>query len=425
MKRPAFSRESIGGCIAPTLHARQVGRPAAQRCGSGFTLVELIVVMAIAAILIGIAAPGAKQIWSTVASTQCQHHLSVIFQAQTAWRVDGGGQNLCGKGWAGKLLPYVERDEGTFRCPSAPAVALTVPKAGAGPYAVGMPPDCSAQPPGSERLEGAFEFQIYRQEGRRPGLADDAPGSGVRGELVYTIPLDSHPWVRRTLQGSAILYEVDDEGPAGGGDQPITCDDMRLLISYENGRPKNLQILQQTCKTSPYKKFVYDFLVNGEVLVGNWAAHIGESYDLAQTDAVSLAGAGVGTAEAALPGAPAGPHVRYLVVPSDYGLSKGTYSLPDTILGSMDPRLALVLDYPKSLAEYSGEGGDEWKWDKYFVENPRRWKEEWGATGEDWGEYQSLRHFGRANVLFCDGHIESLAAEDLRPSRTLWSGQGR
>jgi prepilin-type processing-associated H-X9-DG protein/prepilin-type N-terminal cleavage/methylation domain-containing protein len=378
-----------------------------------FTLMELMVVMAIAAILFALLVPGARQIWSTVATAQCQQHLSAIYQAQAAWRVDGGGQPLCGKSWAGKLLPYLEGNESVFRCSAAAAVAMTVPRAGGGRERGVAADGLSAQPPGSERLESAFEFQVYRQE------------SGGRGELAYTIPLDCHPWVRRTQQGNAILYEVDDEGPMGGVDKPITCDDIRFLISYENGRPMRLEVLQQACKVSPYKKYTYDFLVNGEVLVGNWVAHVGESYDLTRSDLAGAAESDGGARPGAARPAPAGPLVRRLIVPSDYGLSRGTYSLPNSILGSMDPKLAMVLDYPKSLAEYSGEGGDEWKWDKYFVENPRRWNQEWAAAGEDWSAYQSLRHSGRANVLFCDGHIESLGPEDLRPSRALWSGQGR
>ncbi|MCX5684124.1 MAG: prepilin-type N-terminal cleavage/methylation domain-containing protein [Planctomycetota bacterium] len=378
-----------------------------------FTLMELMVVLAIAAVLFALMAPGARQIWSTVASAQCQQHLSAIYQAQAAWRVDSGGTPLSGKSWAGKLLPYLEGNESVFRCSAAAPVAMTVPKAGVGRVAAVAAEGLAAQPPGSERLESAFEIQVYRQE------------SGGRGELVYTIPLDCHPWVRRTQQGSAILYEVDDEGPMGGVNEPITCDDIRFLISYENGRPKRLEVLQQACKVSPYKKYIYEFLVSGEPLVANWVAHVGESYDLARSAPAVAAEPDGGARPGAARPAPAGPASRVLIVPSDYGLSKGTYSLPSSILGSMDPRLAMVLDYPKPLAEYSGEGGDEWKWDKYFVENPRRWNHDWAATGEDWSTYQSLRHSGRANVLFCDGHIESLGPEDLRPSRALWSGQGR
>jgi prepilin-type N-terminal cleavage/methylation domain-containing protein/prepilin-type processing-associated H-X9-DG protein len=390
-----------------------------------FTLVELMVVMAIIAILLALLAPGVRQVWSTVASTQCQRNLNAIFQAQAAWRADSGGQNYSGRAWVGRLMPYVDRNEGVFRCPSAEAVVVTVPRAAARPKAGQAAADCRPQPPGSERLESAFEFCIYRRlPDAGAAAAKIGPGPGLRGELAYTIPVDSHPWVQRTQQGNAILYEMDDEGPAGGADKPITCDDIRFVITFDGGRPATLQVLQQTCMSSPYKKYVYDLLVNGDVLVSDWTAHIGETYDLSRADAPGGGEPGAGAPPSAPRRASAGPPVRYVIVPSDYGLSKGTYSLPNSILGSMDPRLAMALDYPKPVAEYSGEGGDEWKWDKYFVEDPRRWKQEWGAAGEDCGQYQSLRHFGRANVLFCDGHIESLAPECLRPGRALWSGQG-
>jgi len=436
--KPICDRGATACLSSPALlRTPRVGKqPVAPGCGRarhilrcaptrGFTLVELMVVVAIVAILMALAAPGMSRVWQTLAATQCQRHLAAIYQAQAAWRIDSGGQNIGGKGWAGQLLPYLERQESVLRCPSAPPVAMTVLHAAAragGGLAAG---DSPAQPPGSERLESPFEFRVYRRAAGGAGAAGDATAPDLRGELVYAIPLDSHPWVRRTQQAGAILYDVDDEGPAGGVDEPITCDDMRLVISYEDGRPTTLQVLRQACATSPYKKYVYDFIVNGEVLVSDWAAHIGESYDLRQFVPAGAEGPGASAAPRASRRASAGLPGRYLLVPSDYGLSKGTYSLPGTILGSMDPRLALALDYPKSLAEFTGEGGDEWKWDKYFIENSRQWKKDWGTTGEDWHEYQALRHLGRANVLFCDGHIESLGPEDLRPSRGLWSGQGR
>jgi prepilin-type processing-associated H-X9-DG protein len=116
----------------------------------------------------------------------------------------------------------------------------------------------------------------------------------------------------------------------------------------------------------------------------------------------------------------------FLVVLSDYGLSKGSYAGTSVAMHNVDPKLFLILDYPVPLANYTGDDDDQsGKWDKYFVENPEKWQQDWGGSGEDWRQYQSLRHFGMANVLFCDGHVELLSPKDLLPMDGRWRYVGR
>jgi len=108
--------------------------------------------------------------------------------------------------------------------------------------------------------------------------------------------------------------------------------------------------------------------------------------------------------------------------PCDYGLSKGTYEAVGGPVSITDPKWILVLDYPKAIADYNQSGYDD-SWDKYFILDEREWMDAYGAElreGESWRDYQALRHFGMANVLFCDGHIELLRPEDLWETTPLW-----
>jgi prepilin-type processing-associated H-X9-DG protein len=103
----------------------------------------------------------------------------------------------------------------------------------------------------------------------------------------------------------------------------------------------------------------------------------------------------------------------YRIVPTNYGMSLGVYRAGGRVVDRIDSKLFLILDFPKRIVNFTGyaSGGkdDESPFqDKYFITDPDQWVRDYGQQGEDWRTYQSLRHFGRANVLFCDGHVESL-----------------
>jgi len=398
-----------------------------RRTGSGFTLVELLVVLTIVGILIALLMPAFSLGWQVAASSRCQRNLNVMYQAQGNWRADNGGAVLSGKAWVGRLLPYVERHESVFRCPMAPEPATTIPAgtvieddSGSGGGAGGgggEAVDPNPQPPGSEKMESAFEFKIYWQQ---------PSGSKTRGEFGWAIPLDSHPWVRRTPQGDTILYEVDDEGYTGAATNPPTFDDIKFTIRYENGVARNLQILAQKCQASPITKYIYDLTVNGEVFVADWLRHIGESYDFQVQEPSGGGDSGSGSGAGGSASGDSGGAAVFLLVLSDYGLSKGAYGGIGLVTHNVDPKLFFILDYPVPLANYTGDQDDQaGKWDKYFIEDTEKWQRDWGGTGETWQQYQSLRHFEQANVLFCDGHVEALGRAELLPSDYRWRYFGR
>ena len=110
--------------------------------------------------------------------------------------------------------------------------------------------------------------------------------------------------------------------------------------------------------------------------------------------------------------------VTILNVPSadllaaDYGMSRGVYETPTSKSMRIDPRLIFILDYPKEVADYSCTP-DEWP--KFFIKDPAEWEKTYGKAAAEWGyswrTYQSLRHFGKANVLFCDGRVETVGVD--------------
>lgn len=412
-------------------------RPAA----GAFTMVELMVVITIIGLLVALLLPAASAGWDVAAMTRCQRNLNVIWQAQATWRAENAGQVLSGKSWIGRLRPYVEQNLDVFKCPSAPGATTPTPSGetetdtsnippsgGGGGTTDPVEPEPMPQPAGSEKQESAFEFNIYHQQGWSASDPNKTPNTHVRSDLAFQVPLDSHPWVRRTPQGDgSILYEIDDEGSTGGAGTAITYDDIKFIIYYDNGSPSRLEILQQKCGSSPYGKYFYDFLINGEVFVSDWVRHIGQSYDLRPPDQPTGGGGDdYGSSYGGGSGGRAVDPAVFIIVLADYGISKGSYASVTMMMHSVDPKLFFILDYPVPLADFCGDADDQGiKWDKYFVQDPVRWQQDWGQTGEDWTQYQSLRHFGQANVLFCDGHIESLGPQDLLPQDPRWRYIGR
>jgi prepilin-type processing-associated H-X9-DG protein len=106
----------------------------------------------------------------------------------------------------------------------------------------------------------------------------------------------------------------------------------------------------------------------------------------------------------------------------DYGLSRGSYETVNKLDASTlvnqpvrvpDGKQFFILDYPRPVADYltGGNIGDTPDQNSYFVEDPRTWDDTKGPMAKSkpdmpWKYWQSLRHFGKANVLFCDGHVE-------------------
>ena len=360
----------------------------------GFSLIELLVVIVIMGILITLLMPMISSAWETASLAVCKTHLGAIFKAQSMWRAERNSTLMVSGGnWMGRISPYVENNTAVFLCPAAPLRGENATSDTSGSSSSGGGSSGSISSGGSEVDELSMEFDIYYQEG---SIGDTVGGTHVRAGLAWTIPVSSHPWVRRTESSDSVLYEVDDEGSTGGFGRAITFDDIKFKVYYEHGQPKRVEILKAACGTSPYDKYIYDFRVNGEVVITEWVKSIGQTFDIEKW----TGGSGV--------------------VLGDYGLSRGTYETAYVEVNTVDAKLFFILDYAKSVANYSDV--DEDIWHKYFItDEPAEWDQQFG--GPDVGtyaQYQALRHGGRANVLFCDGHIETLEPSDLAETSPFW-----
>lgn len=112
--------------------AEQRNRSNLRHPKSGFTLVELLVVIGIIAVLVAIALPGYSLALQHANSSACMGHMRVLGMAFTSYSTDNDGQlpgRVIGGGndkWPVLLLPYVGSDPKVYVDPGDP-VATKVP----------------------------------------------------------------------------------------------------------------------------------------------------------------------------------------------------------------------------------------------------------------------------------------------------------
>ena len=395
---------------------RICGTPAAR----AFTLSELLIVIAIIAILAALLFPAAGSAWDSANAARCKTNLTRIWQAQGAWRADNDGMLLNGGSWMGRLYKYVGFDASVFRCAARgeilgygdrqdPLAEPDNPDYG-DPYGSNPAP---SGPNSDAPIDNAFELDIYWQEPN---------GSRNKGRFGWTIPVSGHPWVRSVKSGNRVKYEIDDEGYTGSGTTP-TFDDIWFYVYYdEENKPTYMDIIKGSCNSSPYVKYIIEFKINGEVVVNNWVDAIGRIIHFDYNEETPGGGNSV---DSQWVQTDTGWERTAVLILGDYALSRGTYEASGgRLVSSVDPRCFFILDfgYHKAVADFVTGGMDPW--DKYFIEDPKVWEKSFGAPGRSWKAFQALRHHGQANVLFCDGHIESLGPRELEYSDTRWRNQG-
>ncbi|MBU0678731.1 MAG: prepilin-type N-terminal cleavage/methylation domain-containing protein [Verrucomicrobia bacterium] len=96
----------------------------------GFTLVELLVVIALIAILAALMFPIIGNVREKGNMTKCASHLRVIGQAIIMWADDNGYvypavNDTAGVTWDTEILAYLGGEESVFECPSDPYIDLT------------------------------------------------------------------------------------------------------------------------------------------------------------------------------------------------------------------------------------------------------------------------------------------------------------
>jgi prepilin-type processing-associated H-X9-DG protein len=182
-------------------------------------------------------------------------------------------------------------------------------------------------------------------------------------------------------------------------------DDIQFRIHYEGGvqggYPSWVEVFSGS--SGSRTEYRYEFYAYGQLITDDWYFNFRDNgvdrYDLPRGGKASFE--------------------------CDYGLSRGTYEVLGRDIFQVDGSLFLIMDYPMSVADFNNERGDNDPWDRHFIDpaDLDAWMAKYEGEldeGMSWRHFQALRHFGMANVLFADGHLETLPPEELEETDPRW-----
>jgi prepilin-type N-terminal cleavage/methylation domain-containing protein/prepilin-type processing-associated H-X9-DG protein len=435
MRRKARARESLVGSKAMTRTTRRA-----------FTLVELIVVIAIIGILVGLLMPGIGSAWQVAQTMQCQTNLTTLYKAQTSWNADREAVDSTASAWAALLGSYLEGRVETLRCPSAVTFSVAAGEHGpVGPTTGGGGSD------GSDDGGYSMDNSYVNPENTDIQLQDVTIGvTDEMNNTLYEIPLTPSPfwsWFQSwTLPDGRthIGANLDNYFPKDSLGR-YTDEDFLFVVTYSGSSPSKVEI--GDCDGSA-NRYWTDFRLNhkpiwnGERFLKQFGmGHYHEVVDVKEELAKQNTVVGTGPKQRI-------PYSTWTIMSSSksvlgatsYGLNRGSYEAVDAQnvttgrkVAKPDPKLIFLLDYPKAIADMTDIGdnlGEKNSFDYIFIQPtpPTNWRTPPDLSGRTWEECQALRHFGKANVLFCDGHIESLEKGELdwrQGHSDLWNYQGR
>jgi prepilin-type processing-associated H-X9-DG protein len=399
--------------------------------------------------------PGMFGAWNVVQMTQCQTNLATLYKAQANWNADrDASNNSLNAGWAGSLKTYLEGRTDTLKCPSALILGLGEGTTG------GSGGSGSTGGGGDDGSDSTYNDYSSAPEEPDIQLQDVSIGvTDAGGNTLYEIPLSPSPyWTMyqswtladgRTYIGCNIDHDMSSKNGR------YTDNDFEFIIEYRGSSPVKVQI--GDCDGNA-NQFWTDFRVNHKPIwdgqrfgppnnnAGFAAGHHQEVVDLQKEIEKSSGGKPIATRRReAYTTWTIMSTSQAILGASSYGLNRGSFQVPDTSgteyphgrdVARPDPKLIFLLDYPKAIADMTGIAdtlGEELFFDQIFIDPtpPVNWVSPPGLSGRTWPEVQALRHSGRANVLFCDGHIESMEKSELDfitnsgLKNTLWNYQGR
>jgi prepilin-type N-terminal cleavage/methylation domain-containing protein/prepilin-type processing-associated H-X9-DG protein len=400
-----------------------------------FSLVELLVVVVIIAVLVALLVTGTTTAVTAYEATRCRTNLATLYKAHVMWLADRDvSSGRMNGGWGGSIQPYIEHSAALLKCPSCPWLAEGIGAGTAGGSSSSTTGLEGAADTGSSGVGGS-ESPVVELQDVTIGVTDDAGG------LLYEIPLSSNPYWTMYQQwvlpnGRTHIGANIDKDLSKNSDGRYKDEDFQFEVEYQNGQPSKVTV--GDCDGNA-NKYWTDFRVNHQPIWGGQRflkrfaeGHKGDVVDLAeeaQKNGTASGGGGAGgpsvTTWTAWAAAPA------TLSTTNYGISRGSYQNKngDDVV-KPDPRAFFILDYPRAVADYSGIGdrvGDGPFWQNIFISPapPDTWDPPPALEVRSWQEVQALRHFGKANVLFCDGHIEALGPEELDVTNPGWRYGGR
>jgi prepilin-type processing-associated H-X9-DG protein/prepilin-type N-terminal cleavage/methylation domain-containing protein len=405
-----------------------------------FSLVELLIVVVILALLVAMLMPLAHSAWGSAQATQCQVNLDRIWQAMNSRRADKQETLFAaGGGWPALLAPYLEQGQSALKCPLGP-------QRGSGGSAGDSSGDASGTDggggstgtgggsTGTDESSDDQGFTLSDLTFRMYCKAKFAPYTV--GQYLGTAFVDSPYGVKREDKGGGKVYfGVDDrsfflDNSVNSGNLDYT--DMRFNLWFTGDKITKMEFVgsDEITGQGSHTYFRFEVWFGEEKVSEDFVAEQGRIIEF------DTGGSGSGGTAASKTNFDTGGELLTgfaalgVTKAFDYGLNKATYDTDGQRVGSIDPRLILILDYGKSVADYESAGtGKRDDWYLFFTDDEAKWMDIYHSMlrpTETWLKYMALRHFGKANVLFCDGHTESLGPDELaETNETIWKFGGK
>jgi prepilin-type N-terminal cleavage/methylation domain-containing protein len=339
----------------------------------GFTLAELMVVVALIALLVAIILPYFTSAFSVGRTTICASHLEKIGQAyatrtaDAAYAQGAGARGLTATGWQNALRTYVSGDAGVFICPEDQDPA---PDPGGGIKGIYI----QIQGVGNVYLDqGGLNEWMWKMSGTqwKQYIAVAGEGKTCTYKSVYKGYVeDSDPYTW--------YFTFEDCMFGGGGDQDYY--DVAPRVHYTD-TTVDFQVM---IRASGYKFALIQELPTYKVLMPDMA--------MGSTASIPFFGG-----------------------KSSYGMNSVSASLlPAT--GKL-----LALDYDRTVA--SGSAYDDNSNDR--TEQLKLWD---GYPDNPGGLPKFARHFAKCNVLFADGTVRLKNPDAVNPNSPktraqLWDPQ--
>jgi len=387
------------------------------RCG--FTLVELVIVIAIVGVLLALLVPGMSGVWAVADDYRCTTNLYFLSQAIAMRRADvatGSRSELRTLRWPNLLLPYLEDNGGIFMCPvpsvvEAPSAVPDETEGGTALPGWGAGPDTGA-PAGSES-------DAYKAYPPLTELAELKIGS-------HLLTLDAGPY---TLKLSDEQFQSAYAQGWFGADNSLRHPRETFDCTYQPGANPHLYYLcnEDSLTTSGNNQDFNDVVIrvldkqDGTYELAVSSATSGTHSLVSKPDGQTLLpispggyggrplqtqqiSVGVAEEDSSSPSQAPGTSNNSVIVDPDTQSSAGSTILSSNYAMNADAKYMtyrsgklMLMDYYKYISHYS----DDWS---AGTLDPNR----------D-GIPNFARHRGRINVLLTDGSVQFMDPAELDP----------